>query len=458
MVRILLMTVGTGIKGKEEESMDSQGHGIAYAIKEVSPDKIIFLVTETSEKTLNYVEEYLNEDLKPIFLKNEKIRISSYSKINKIIEEISDIFEKNKNNTWIVIPTFGTKAMSIGLSVAGVIYNAEIKSIEGERENNIVKKGTEELRSQNLWYLKNVFIIEKIKESFRSYKFSSALDKLEEITQTSGFEEKYIDLKNIIKAYISWDMFDHKIAFLKLKEFKNKRKYKIDKNFKFLEDLYNLREMIKKEKEEYKKAIGNEKIKLEEIIKNLKVKELLYLIFDLYSNALRRLEEKKYDDCMARLYRIFEFIAQFILWRNYNISVSNMFEKNLDDEISNNYQENISSCDEVFYDCPKIREKYNNMEEFKNKYCVDEKLKMGLKKCYDLLSDLGDDFGNYIKEIEKILFQRNNSILAHGIRPIKENSCNEAKEKVEKLLRKLCEMERYDFDELMRMSCFIKEL
>ena len=142
MVRVLLMTVGTGIKGKEEESIDSQGHGIAYAIRKIYPDKIIFLVTEESKKTLNYVEKYLEDSiLKSRFLKSEKIELSSYSNINALIKEISDIFEKNKYNNLVIVPTFGTKDMSIGLSIAGVIYDAEIYSVEGDRENGIVVKG-----------------------------------------------------------------------------------------------------------------------------------------------------------------------------------------------------------------------------------------------------------------------------------------------------------------------------
>jgi len=445
MVRVLLMTVGTGIKGKEEESIDSQGHGIAYAIRKIYPDKIIFLVTEESKKTLNYVEKYLEDSiLKSRFLKSEKIELSSYSNINALIKEISDIFEKNKYNNLVIVPTFGTKDMSIGLSIAGVIYDAEIYSVEGDRENGIVVKGTEKIEEQNLWYLKNRFYIEKVKEFFKLYRFDSALDKLEEITKAEEFMEIYKDLKNIIEAYIFWDKFDHKNAFLKLKELKNKTKYKIDKNLKFLEEIYSLKERLKKAKEKYEKISGEEKLKLKNEIKKLKEKELVYLLFDLYSNTLRRLEEKKYDDCMARLYRIIEFIAQFILWKDYNISVSEMFES-------------VSSCDEVFNDNPEIREKYS-FDEFIKKYCSNEKLKIGLEKCYNLLSDLNNDFGSYINEIKDVLFQRNNSILAHGIQPIGEDSCIRAKEKTEKLLRKLCEKENYNFDELLKMSSFIKEL
>lgn len=445
MERVLLMTVGTGIKGKENESMDSQGHGIAYTLKRIYPDKIIFLVTEESKKTLDYVEKYLEDSiLKSRFLKSEKINLSSYSEINTLIKEISDIFEKNKCNNLVIVPTFGTKDMSISLSIAGVIYNTEIYSVEGDRENGIVVKGTEKVEEQNLWYLKNRFCIEKVKEFFKLYRFDSALDKLEEITKAEEFMEIYKDLKNIIEAYIFWDKFDHKNAFLKLKEFENKTKYKLDKNLKFLEEIYSLRERLKKARERYEKTSGDEKLKLENEIKKLKEKELLYLLFDLYSNALRRLEEKKYDDCMARFYRIIEFIAQFILWKDYNISVSEMFG-------------DTSPCDEVFNDNQNIREKYN-IEEFMRKYCSNEKLKIGLEKCYNLLSDMNNDFGSYINKIKDVLFQRNNSILAHGIQPIKKDSCIKAKEKTEELLKKLCEKENCNFEELVDITSFIKEL
>ena len=431
------MTVGVGTKEKKEKSMESQAHGIAFAIKETTPDKIIFLVTKESTETLDYVEKYLEDDKenKLRFIRSEKIELTTFSNINTLVKEISDIFEKIKHHKIVVIPTFGTKAMSIGLSIAGVLYNAEIYSIEGDRgEDNLVIPGTERLEQQNLWWIKNVFLLEKAKASFNAGRFGLAMEYLNQITKTKEFKEIVSNMETIIQSYEEWDRFNHKKAYEKMRELpKDKIElYRLNKNFKFLETLYSLSRKV-------------ENIEDESQIRETKSKIFIHLIFDLYSNAIRRFKEGKYDDCMARFYRIIEFIGQYILWRDYNIVVSEAFGEL--SEVSIWYDLKIKS---------NIEDKIS-FEEFEKKYFNEEgKLKIGLNQCYSLLEDLGVKIIDDENQFKKILYQRNNSILAHGSQPIKKESCEEAKEFVENLLKFLCKKENIDFEEIKEMTTFIK--
>ena len=58
---------------------------------------------------------------------------------------------------------------------------------------------------------------------------------------------------------------------------------------------------------------------------NLKIENLHYYLSDLLNNAQRRIKEQKYDDAVARLYRITELIAQINLFEldlinDYNLN------------------------------------------------------------------------------------------------------------------------------------------
>jgi CRISPR-associated protein (TIGR02710 family) len=122
-------------------------------------------------------------------------------------------------------------------------------------------------------------------------------------------------------------------------------------------------------------------------------------------------EEEKYDDATARLYRCTELIAQFRLKSSYlldtsNIDIERLLELGLQPIVISQY------------------------EEYKTRSGV---IKIGLHASYDLLCDLKDSLGFLFrkdKELKNLLSYRNDSILAHGIKPVN-------KDFVDKLYRKI---------------------
>jgi len=175
------MSIGTGIKIKEEESKKSQGHGIAFAIEESKADNLYFLCTKESKDTLNYVKEYLSPEKKIIF-RNKHIKIlSGMSDINTLIKEMKEVFDEIKENKITVVPVFGTKMMTSSLTILGILYNAKIYSVEGERINGIVKEGTEKWESQNYYRIMNMFYLEKTLDLFNKYQYTAADEYLNKI-------------------------------------------------------------------------------------------------------------------------------------------------------------------------------------------------------------------------------------------------------------------------------------
>ena len=145
------------------------------------------------------------------------------------------------------------------------------------------------------------------------------------------------------------------------------------------------------------------------------------------NNSIRKAEEYKYDDAIARLYRSFELIAQIELTK-YNI-------KSSDIDVSILQENNVS--DEFIKDLENTKE--------------DGKIRIGLSKDFLLLNELNNDLGKYYVEneskIKNLTQKRNNSILAHGLESQTKEDFDSFLEIVMILARKL------DKD----MNKFIKE-
>jgi len=155
---------------------------------------------------------------------------------------------------------------------------------------------------------------------------------------------RLVDLKNASLAYSCWDRFEHANAF------ENLRKVcapEFSLNKAFLGKLLD--------------AKGEEKS--------------IFYIADLISNAIRRGDtERKYDDAVARLYRVMELIAQYRL-RGHGIESTSKVGV---DRIST-----------------ELRKKWNLVHE--------ETVSIGLKKGYELLQSLGDPLGEKASTDEELM-------------------------------------------------------
>ncbi len=126
------------------------------------------------------------------------------------------------------------------------------------------------------------------------------------------------------------------------------------------------------------------------------------LVTDLIANAERRAEEGKYDDGVARLYRALEMAAQVALAAR-----------------KPPLQTGALRLEQV---PPPLR------DEFVRRYGgpASETLKLPLYAAYQLLDALGDPAGRRFTAAEaglqKLLFARNGSILAHGLAPLNRES------------------------------------
>jgi CRISPR-associated protein (TIGR02710 family) len=144
----------------------------------------------------------------------------------------------------------------------------------------------------------------------------------------------------------------------------------------------------------------------------------IYRLVDLLQNINRRMEEGKYDDAQARIYRLFEYMAQIKLYESHNKLETERIK--------------ISSLPET------LRHKYEKMAGHK------QEVQLSMVRVYELLEDLKDamgvDFMSQYRqeesELRKLLNQRNKSILAHGFKAIEKEDCEKLMSIAQEFLNK----------------------
>ena len=386
--KALIISIGTGTK-PGHEAQESLAHGILYSINSQNPDMIYFVATKESvDKTLPLILPNIN-------IESEIFPIEDPDDINKIYNALSIKLKEMKGEFPNITVDFtsGTKAMTGALTILASLHEVNSLSyVTGERQSGIVLKGTEKLLNISPY---PVILDKKYSESvtfFNKYQFDAALEiinQVEGIIAGSGLL-RFSKFKSVVQAYSVWDKFDHHQAFnifldIKLPE--------LEKNRAFLGKLINNRD-----------------------------KEPLF-IADLINNARRRGEEGKYDDAVARLYRVIELIGQYKLKDHGIGDTSDVPLEKIPLALKNLFQDRKG------------------------------KIQIGLDMDYKLLNGFRDNLGSkFIKDnkLRDALKRRNESILAHGLQPVSGVD-------YEKLLSVAMDFAMAtikDLDKLLSESCF----
>ena len=374
-IKTLFMTVGTGINpNSETEGNQTLAKGLYNSINKISPDYIVFFASERSKTTIDYVKELFEAD-DDEFIDGEDYEIA----ILEDIDNFNSCFESFEIKLWqldilseekheiIMDYTSGTKTMSAAMACCGMFYSKDLISVSGDRKNGTVSVGTETIKYQNLYKVYDKFSLMRVRNYFNNNRFYTAAEIAENIVDENIAKD---DLLNLSRAYYAWDNMNFEEAYDYLT--------KVNMNvFEFKDINENVKINLK--------ALGAIVRSPHENLKNC------YILASLINNSIRRADEYKYDDAIARLYRAFELIAQIRL-NSYRLNSSD-----IDTEVLS--QKNVDS---------KFIESLEKTRE-------DGKIKIGLIKDYELLDELGDDLGKYFAEnrnsINNLTFKRNNSIL-----------------------------------------------
>lgn len=428
---VLVLTVG----GSPEPLIKS--------IKEAKPDIVYFLHSEDSIDEATEVKSFFSDKN----IKWEYRLIKDYQSVKSTFDTAFDLFNELDEEKYFIHVDFtgGTKSMSTGLIVASTNFSkiskytyVGTKSTDGRDKGGVgvVKDGSELIKNQfNPYEIYALKEFDKGMSFFNNYQFEASLKNFK-TAQGMVNDEKGVKLakfyQDIINFYSAWDKFDSKLVFYNSKLDKKESALLTTYLQKNILNVINDDELLSEDKEVHKDFYNQIECNLE-FLRNKISKgnrhietNIKYYLPDLINNAHRRIEEGKYDDAVARLYRAMELIAQ--------VSLNDM------GLISNkDLKENL-----VFY-INKGAFKY----ETKNKKGIESKLrlyedneftndesstfKLPSKKSFVLLRCLGSDAASQYmddKNMSTLVNHRNKSILAHGLNPIREEQANQLYDKI----------------------------
>ena len=369
--KVMVISLGTG---RDVE------YGIAKSIRAHNPGLVVFIVTKESFQTIEKVETILDTTLEKqhLVLEDKDDIEDCYRTAREVLQWLRT--KGYSPNEIVVDFTSGTKAMSVGVALGAIADECEALSYVAGKRNAATGRvitGTE--RVVSLTPLE-IFAENRRKFAatmFNSYQFDACLEVTQSIracTQDEKILNGFLLLEKLASAYSAWDKFDHRNAKECLKQLTK-------------EELAKLKLDLSKNKEFIGKLIS--------------AKERYHprYIADLLNNAKRRAQEGKYDDAVARLYRVIELIAQRQLLNNFAIDSSNVKIENVPE---------------------RLKAKYVMKKAIGN-----EKTKAGLFESYELLTEFEDLLGVKFadsNELHDKLGRRNDSILAHGLKPVDKNT------------------------------------
>ncbi len=411
-MKAMILTVGTGTR--PDANIVSP---LVKSIRNSNPNLVVFACSRESRKIADQIAQELGlvEGESCLFseLRNHDDLELSFEDIVRAFLTLSKLGYHDHD---IEIDfTTGTKAMTSALVLAGVAFKCfTLKYIAGERKHGVVISGKERIITFQPNRILAFNSIDQAVSLIRDLRFDTAIEVLEN-TDAELLDDTYRKKRGVLlelaRAYSLWDKFNHRKARGRLGKAK-KLWIEISEEFKVLGEFIPDEKVLSK-------LIGIS----ESIDKGVITWDIMA---DLFCNARRRFDEGKYDDALARIYRLTEMLAQKVLRDEYNIDTSDV---------------NLSLVPHDLH------------ESLKTLGGKEGKISIGLVRDYEILNSLDNELGNYYMEnrgFRGILSVRNQSILAHGLEPVNRSGCEKAFEHFSEMMEIACP----NFSELCEFLTF----
>ncbi|MBD3182522.1 TIGR02710 family CRISPR-associated protein [Candidatus Poribacteria bacterium] len=423
--RNMIMTVG----GSKEP--------IILSILCLKPQKAILLHTDGSADTALEIET--DPDINDIEVEITRLLITEYdaSQNYRVIREqaLPRISHVEKEIT-LIDPTGGRKVMVASLALAAFYHRFQMVYIHSIEESGIVFPFTERLRIiENPFEFFGDTELGLVQEQFNCHLYEAAFNtciQLSRKVRDAATLTKVNCLQELVKVYMDWDSFMHS-AVPEDKRPKPPLSEKLEgivADFQRLALAQYLPDNINANLEYLRKLDKTWR-------DNKNIVDELRLV-DIFSSALRREKQKKYDDAVGRLYRCLEMSATLKL-----------IEKGLKDTKEPDYK---SFCSNINKDIKNLGIEF---EKKKRRKLPNERL--GLDDQMGLLDIAGENIARIYEGIrrrrrgsESLMDIRNRSILAHGTNPIPDNLWPEFKNKTEVVIQNTIGKDR--FKNLLNMA------
>lgn len=387
MKKALVQSVGTGQPGEDIT------RELLWSVRAISPTFILWVV---SSGTRPHAERMVGElDLRP-----DRWTIHELTAIDNVEEAyrqclaaIRDLKARGIAPEEIEVDfTRGTKAMTAGLTLAAVACRCRLLTyVTGHRNaSGQVIEGTER---QERIEPRRIWADERLRlacDYCRALRFDAALALLDSVKAVwlGDYERRLAEgLRMVAKGYGAWDRFEFARATGELAKLAE----------------HDVPDLVEFQPE--RAVLG--------LLPTLKPDTGLSAdrLADLFNNAGRRLAEGRYDDALARLYRLAEMLAQWILQREFTLDTANV---------------DLTLVPDTLHDV------------LAGSRQVTGPIQIGLDWDYRLLRaydhPVGRAFAND-SSIGALLKRRNHSLLAHGLLPIPKDEVESLMNKVGDLVR-----------------------
>lgn len=388
MQKVLVQSVGTGQAGEDIT------RELLWSVRAIRPACVLWIV---SSSTRAHAERMAGE----IGLAPEQWTIHELTDIDNVEEAyrqclaaIRVLRARGISPEEIEVDfTRGTKAMTAGLTLAAVAHRCQLLTyVAGNRNpSGQVVAGTErQERIEPRW----IWADERLRlvvEYCRAMRFDAALSLLDTVNPAwlGDYERRLADgLRAAANGYGAWDRFEFARATGELGKLAD-------------ETVVELRS-FQPDRAVLKRLLG------------LKPETGLTAdrLADLFNNAGRRLEEGRYDDALARLYRLAEMLAQWTLHKDFAIDTADV-------------------------DPAKVPATLR--PQLEGLRTTAGKIQIGLDWDYRLLKAMGHEVGRRFDQgeflgIGVLLKRRNDSLLAHGLTPIAQKDVESLNEKLRGLV------------------------
>jgi CRISPR-associated protein (TIGR02710 family) len=309
-----------------------------------------------------------------------------------IAEKVREIRQELPQANLLADYTGGTKTMSVALAMVALDYGAKVHlTTNTTRENLIRVEAGERVEAAAVSSVTvNRTVEQFIPRVLQQYNYPAAIAELKILLQNMELSQedrlRIEQLLDCCEGLDAWDKFDHRKAIACLRNYLKEPA---------LKDLILFLKRVMGSRQEFAVAIGDEFETADGI--NGHGYEI---VEDILLNAERRATLARYDDAVARLYRALELLVQVRLWEGYQIQTGDVDVTKLPASLQEKYEAERSP--------------------------TKGKIQLALTKSYELLAELPDDplgkiYLEYKDKLLDILTARNDSILAHGMRPVTKN-------------------------------------
>ena len=451
-VEYLIISVGTSYEP------------LVLSINLFRPRKILFLYTEITEPILNKIVSYCQLDI----TRFQKCKVHETNPID-IYREIKQAYlEWDRPRKLYIDFTGGTKAMSAAAAMAGAVIDVQMVYVG--TDDYLVDFRKPYPGSETLYFIDNPLTIfgdleiEKAIILFDRANFSGSKEKLgilKEQIPDPNLRQQLNFLYLLAQMYEHWDALEFAPAYesaVRL-EIELKRDCRLHRTFVLMDciDGIERQRLLLEALKEIPRLLAERKnfsiLKTETY--------MLPLMFTMYSNALLREKQEKYDMATLLMYRLLEMIEQKRL-SGYNLYVSKMSYENIlflaEDQKKLNELPGDQKREWLKSSVFEIKKQL--FPKTDSRYLPEQ---ISLLEGFIILTALEDAIclnghGTEIEKLKRIrsmVFLRNNSIFAHGLGPVPRTDYLKFKTFVEELFRSFCQIEGIDFEEYLNRITWI---